>query len=152
MLWAYKKQHIGFTKEEMKGELNLSGEQWVWIHWMFFNGLNGEAPLIWSISDEFRLPGTCFGEKWYLSAVGISAAVDYLELKEAQQSGKRGLCVAVIAIIISILVSALQIYFDVRVADSQNKALDLEVQHRDNFSTELSNSDRIDGESIRGEK
>ncbi len=109
LLWAYEKQHTGFTEAEMKDALNLSDEEWTWIHWMFFNGLNGNAPLIWIISEEFLPKGRKLREVYYLSAQGIAAAVDYLELKMAQEGGKRATRIAIAAIIISIIVGIAQI-------------------------------------------
>ena len=119
LLWAYEKQHRGFTKDEMRRALELNEEEWAWIHWMFFNGLGGAAPLIWSIPTEVRTDGRRFGEAYYLSAAGVSAAVDYLELKEAQESGRRGFLLALVAIIISVVVGIAQIYFSSVVSTDQ---------------------------------
>ncbi len=105
LLWAYEKQHIGFTKEEMKSGLGLTDQEWVWINWMFTNGLGGAAPLIWSISGNED-----YGKIFYLSADGIAAAVDYLELKEAQEGGRRATWIAITAIIIGVLVGLAQIW------------------------------------------
>lgn len=66
-----------------------------------------------SIYDMIKLGG----QTWYLSPSGIAAVVEYLELKEAQESGRRGLIVAVAAIAISVLVGLAQIYFSSGVQD-----------------------------------
>lgn len=128
LLWAYEKQHEGFTKEEMKTALNLSDDEWVWVHWMFFNGLNGEAPLIWSISREFLPPGRNPHEAYYLSAQGIAAAVDYLELKEAQKSGENANKHALFAIglnVIALFVAVVAAYLQIQSNTLSNKSLQI---------------------------
>lgn len=104
LLWAYSKQHAGFSKEEMRNFLNLeNSEEWEWIDWMFTNGLNGEAPLIWS------MPGIYYGKKFYLTSSGVAAAVDYLELKNAQDGSRRAERIAITSIVIGIIVGVVQI-------------------------------------------
>lgn len=108
LLWAYSKQHSGFSKQEMRDFLGTpSNEEWAWIEWLFSSGLNGEAPLIWS------MPGESYGSKFYLTSSGVSAAVDYLELKEAQEAGRRGEFLAKWAIAIGVLVGLAQIVVQV---------------------------------------
>ncbi len=110
LLWAYDKGHRGFTTDQMKKELDISEEKWPWVHWMFFNGLNGAAPLIWIISSEFASDGVTHHDRFYLSAAGMTATVDYLELKEAQKSGRVAMIIAIISIIIGVIVGLGQIY------------------------------------------
>jgi len=113
LLWAYEKRDVGFMKQEMKKELNISDEEWPWVSWMLFNGLNGDSPLAYPISNEFTGKHYTDHNQFFLTASGTSAVIDYLELKEAQEGGKRATRIAIASIIISILVGLAQIYFDV---------------------------------------
>ncbi|HYD93226.1 MAG TPA: hypothetical protein VEB18_02090 [Candidatus Paceibacterota bacterium] len=92
--------------DELKAAMNVDGSEWEWLKWMFTEGLNGEAPLI-----HYRhMPSQKY--TYFLTASGTAATIDYLELKEAQRSGSRATLIAFIAIAISIIVGAAQIYFD----------------------------------------
>lgn len=109
LLWAYKKGGSGFTKEELKAELNVSESDWPWVQWVFFNALNGDAPLMWFISSEYASPLQVDKNRYFLSAAGMAASVDYLELKHAQRSGFWAMAVAIAAMFISIGVGIAQI-------------------------------------------
>jgi len=111
LLWVYSKSYIGFTKDEMRMDLKISDEEWPWIEWSFFNALAGSPPLVWSITQDYfpENSGYKFGDKFYPSSAGTAAAIDYLELKEAQKSGKTAFRTAIAAITISIGIGILQI-------------------------------------------
>lgn len=110
LLWAYEKRHTGFTRDEMKIELKISEEEWPWVQWMFFNGIGGDSPLAWRMSTEYTQNGEIDHNRFYLTAMGIAATVDYLELKEAQASGKRATKIAIVSIVIGVIVGITQIY------------------------------------------
>jgi hypothetical protein len=103
LTWAYDKQQTGFTREEMNEKFNLKGELFTWVNEAFFFGTNDDRPLM---SVLIRRE-----EKDYfaLSGKGISAAIDYLELKEARESSKEARMIAIISIIIGIIVGIAQI-------------------------------------------
>ncbi len=104
LLWVYEKGPNGFTKNELKTSLAISDDQWPWVDYMIFEGPNGADRLVWSI------PGSSeYGIRFYPTSSGAGAAVDYLELQEAQKNSKTAFWTAIIAIAISILVGALQI-------------------------------------------
>ena len=105
LLWAFDRKDAGFTLEELREAMNVNQSQWEWIEWMFTNALNGDSPLIW-----YRIVAD--GRRYYLTVSGSAAAIDYLELSEAQQSGKRATLIALVAITISIVTGLAQIYFD----------------------------------------
>lgn len=104
-MWAFDKKDAGFTLDELREAMNVDQSEWEWIEWMFTNGLNGDSPLIW-----YRI--VAGGRRYYLTVSGSAAAIDYLELKEAQQSGNRATVIAFVAIGISVLTGFAQIYFD----------------------------------------
>jgi hypothetical protein len=141
LLWAYDKGSNGFSKDEWRKELDISGKDWKWIDWMFTNGLNGAPPLIWSVSNTEE-----YGKVFYLSADGVAAAVDYLELQEARKSSQEAkkssesaTWYATVAIWISIVLGLIQIgiaylqYSNVQNVQVKNDILKTEIT---NFPSE----------------
>ncbi|MBP7846342.1 MAG: hypothetical protein KA007_02785 [Candidatus Pacebacteria bacterium] len=104
LLWIYKKGHVGFTKEEMRNELNVSDKEWPWVNWMTFNPAAGAELLAWSDPDSGE-----YGIRFYATSSGMAAAVDYMELKEVQKNSKTAFWTAIIAIFISATAMILQI-------------------------------------------
>ncbi len=119
LLWGYKKQHTGFTKAEMKVALNISETEWSWVDWVFTNALNGDAPLFWYGSFNKNKNGDTDHTRYYITVVGMSAAVDYLELKEAQRGGRNAMTIAIISILVSIVVGVIQIYIEIKASRNQ---------------------------------
>lgn len=106
--WAYNNSANGFTEEELFKKFNLTGtEAGGWYLKVFRNSGNGNAVLI----DDF-----CTREEisyWTLSPKGMSEAINYLNLKAAQKSGKRAEKIALVAIGVSIAVGLVQITIDI---------------------------------------
>jgi hypothetical protein len=86
---------------------DLSFDMGRWINKTFFQNHQGDTPLVSSLRDENGV--TLFS----LTDKGYSAAVDYLELKAAYESGKQARIIAIISIVIGIVVGGLQIFFQI---------------------------------------
>jgi hypothetical protein len=106
LIWSYNKSSTGFTHEELEKEFKLKegdGEAYKMYLKLFRNGTINNPSLI----DEYKY----VNEKHYycLSEKGMSAAIGYLDLKEAQKSGKRAEKISIVAIIIGVIVGIVQI-------------------------------------------
>jgi hypothetical protein len=104
LLWAYYRQESGFTWGELHEEFHLSEEQKRWIEMIFRSNMPSSENLIDHIynssSDTYQ---------YFITAKGTSAAIQYLNLKEAESSGKRAEKIALAAIGIGVLVGIAQI-------------------------------------------
>ncbi len=74
---------------------------------MMMGQINGDPPLIYYLVNEINSTGR---QRYYITASGAAVLMDYLELNEARESAKEARCYAIIAIIISVVVGAIQIY------------------------------------------
>ena len=109
LLWAYDKSHEGgFTEQELFDFFNIkSNSDEYYLYLKVFKGGNphqGES----SIIVHFRNKNDV--SYWCLSASGMAAAVDYKELKEAQEGGKRATRIAIVSIVIGVIVGIAQIW------------------------------------------
>ena len=106
LLWAYERSADGFTEAELTENFELNNDTglYKWYLQVFKNGTNDNLPII----DYFKTVDDV--GYWCLTEKGMSAAIDYLELKEAQASGKKATVIAIISIIINILAVLAQIY------------------------------------------
>ncbi|MFM2381300.1 MAG: hypothetical protein RLZZ76_67 [Candidatus Parcubacteria bacterium] len=110
LLWCYEKSEKGFSMQEILDKFksqDLSFDMGRWINKTFFQNHQGDTPLVSSLRDENGV--TLFS----LTDKGYSAAVDYLELKAAYESGKQARIIAIISIVIGIVVGGLQIFFQI---------------------------------------
>ncbi len=103
--WAYSKRFEGFSEKELfqKFNPNEAGEFKKWYLYVFRGNRNNEDCLIGLYDYNDNTHYCC------LTAKGLSAAVDYLGLEEAQKTGRRAEKIAVSAIIIGIAVGVAQI-------------------------------------------
>lgn len=95
--WAYEKQADGFTEEELLAKFQLNytdGRKW-------YTKVFRDGPVL---IDPIN-----YSDKWTLTAEGMSSAVNYLNLKEAQESGKQAKRLALWSIGIGIVVGLAQI-------------------------------------------
>ena len=103
LIWAYEKQDAGFSFRELREEFNLTHDQEQWVLKVFHSNI--------PIGDN--LINLCDYRKeehiYVITSKGISAAVEYLNLKEAKSSAKRAEIIALVAIGIGIIVGVLQI-------------------------------------------
>ncbi len=114
LTWAYEKP-TGFTDEEILEKFKLkdgNGENYKIYIKLFKDGAN---PLINSEYDY-----TTDTHTYYLSDRGMSAVIDYLDLKEARDSSKDAkrwamwsIWIAIIIGIAQVILSAIQIWIQV---------------------------------------
>lgn len=108
LLWAYENSESGFTQQQLfdKFELN-NGEKQQWYQTMFMNSGHGNVVLI---EHFYTRKETGY---WILSPKGMSEAVDYLNLKEAQKSSQRAEKIALTAIKLSIAAICVSVFFSI---------------------------------------
>ena len=107
LLWAYSRSGRGFTENELMIQFDLapSINEQKWISDIFFVGVNNDRPLTTQLNTTRNEEAT-----FALSDKGLALAVDHIELKEARDSSRRGVWIAIIAICISIFVGLYQIF------------------------------------------
>lgn len=105
LIWAYEKQDVGFSMEELEEKFNLSPEQKQWVLKVFRSNLPSSENLF----DHLSYSGNKNEHLFVITSKGTSAAVEYLNLKEAKRSAKRAEKIALTAIIISVIVGIVQI-------------------------------------------
>ena len=99
LVWAYYQGEDGFTWKEMIEKFNLSDTQSSWATEVFRK-----------YGDELFSNAPYKPEHTYIVTTnGSSIVIDYLNLKEAENNGKRAEKIAVSAIIIGIIVGISQI-------------------------------------------
>ncbi|OHA17800.1 MAG: hypothetical protein A2664_04315 [Candidatus Taylorbacteria bacterium RIFCSPHIGHO2_01_FULL_46_22b] len=103
LVWAYEQQEAGFTWEDLTNEFKLNNKQLQWVQKIFRSNMPSSENLIDHLfyqNDEHT---------FVITAKGTSAAVQYLNLKEAERSGKRAEYIAWTAISVGVIVGAIQI-------------------------------------------
>lgn len=105
LIWAYEKQDIGFSFKELKEKFNLSHDQEQWVLKVFRSNL----PASENLFDHLSYSNNKNKHIFVITSKGTSAAVEYLNLKEAKRSAKRAEIIALVAISIGIIVGLLQI-------------------------------------------
>lgn len=103
--WAYGKRCDGFTEQELfqKFNPNNTNEFRNWYRYVFRGNLNNEDCLIGHYDYKDNSHYSC------LTAKGLSAAVGYLGLEEAQKTGQRAEKIAIVAIVIGTVVGIAQL-------------------------------------------
>ncbi len=99
--WTYERQNEGFTEEELLINFKLNnkdGRGW------YTKVFRDRTVLIDPIN---------YSDKWTLTSEGMSAAVNYLNLKEAEESGKHARIIAFWSIGIGIAVGVIQIILQI---------------------------------------
>ncbi len=97
LLWAYENQSAGFTEKELFTAFNLDNDEGRKWYLKVFR------------EHTLLIDHIMYTDKSTLTAEGMSAAVNYLNLKEAQESGRRAQLTANWAIGISVVVGIVQI-------------------------------------------
>lgn len=105
LIWAYNKQEKGFTWGELHNAFNLNDAQQQWVEKIFHSNMPSSENLV----DHLNFSSFNGGNLLVMTAKGTSLAIDYLNLKEAERSGKRAEKIAVVAIIVGIVVGLAQI-------------------------------------------
>lgn len=104
LLWVYERQDKGFSWADLEKEFGLTKPQTEWVQKVFRSNLPASENLIdhLSYSDSN-------GHLFVITARGTSAALEYLNLKEAKVSSRRAGRIALAAIIIGVIVGIFQI-------------------------------------------
>ena len=105
LVWAYEKQESGFTWKDLEDAFSLNKEQMQWVQKIFRSNTPASENLIDHIHNSQTDEHT-----YFITAKGTSAAVDYLNLKEAKKSSKRAEKIALAAIIIGAIVGIINCY------------------------------------------
>lgn len=104
LTWAFDRQE-GFTEEELneKFELRKTPQRWSWYQMIFIEG-RPENPALFKHFGENKNK-----RLWSLSSRGMSAAVDYVELKEARESSMKAVRLARYSFLLAAAVGTAQI-------------------------------------------
>lgn len=116
LLWAYDRQESGFTWGDLETAFNLTPKQKEWVQKVFRSNMPAAENLI----DHMSYDGRADSHLFVITAKGTTAAIQYLNLNEAQNSGKRAECIAIIAIIIGIVVGLAQIAITIKYSAHTN--------------------------------
>ncbi len=108
LIWAYNRQESGFVWNDLQKEFNLTKEQEQWVQKVFRSNMPASENLIDHIYNT-----EANSYQYFITAKGISAAIDYLNLKEAEKSGKRAEKIALVAIIVGVVVGIIQIIIQI---------------------------------------
>lgn len=105
LLWAYDKQIDGFSEKELFEEFGFNEEMDLskWYLKVFRNGTNDNTPMIDHFVNRDDVAYWCLTEK------GMSAAIGYLDLKEAREGGKRAMFIAILSLVLATVVGIFQI-------------------------------------------
>ena len=105
LLWAYEQSTEGFAESDLHRTFgllqNLSLREW--YQRVFRNTRADNTPLIDHFRTEDSISYHCLTEK------GMSAAIDYLGLKEARESSKSAMRIAIGSLVLAALVGIVQI-------------------------------------------
>ncbi len=105
LVWAYNRQESGFAWGDLKTEFNLTSEQEQWVQKIFRSNM----PATDNLFDHPSYNNETNSHLFVITAKGTSAAIDYLNLKEAEKTGRRAERIAIVAIIIGVIVGLAQI-------------------------------------------
>lgn len=104
LIWAYDRQESGFKWKDLEGAFSLNQEQMRWVQKIFRSNMPAGENLIDHIYNSHTEE-----HLYFITAKGTSAAVDYLNLKEAKKNSKRAERIALAAIFIGVVVGTAQI-------------------------------------------
>jgi hypothetical protein len=109
--WASDRGSVGFKMDELKAAVAYDDGEIVWVKRMMLGEINGEPPLIANLGS-YHTGGEYL---YFITGSGASALMDYLELKEARESSKHAMFIAMGSLFIATLVGiaqiVVQIYF-----------------------------------------
>jgi len=103
--WAFQKKEMGFTWEELKAKFTLDEHTEKWISKIFLTVSDSDRKFF----EHLKYIGKNNTHVYALNEKGISAYIDYQELKEARQGARNAMVIAIISIILSAIVGAYQI-------------------------------------------
>jgi hypothetical protein len=139
LIWAYNKQEDGFTWDELKKEFSLTQNQSDWVNTVFREYGNELISILPYKKDHI----------YTITAKGTSAAISYLNLKEAERSGKRAEKIAWVAIIISLVA----LYSAIMLGQNQIEVSREQIQNQNAiWDYEQMRNDRIEARDIQWRK
>lgn len=107
LLWVYSKQETGFTWEELGKEFDLDSFQDNWIKKIFLTTSDADRKFIEILrNDESATPNVYY---YSLNEKGMSAVIDYQELKEARESSRDAKYLAIGSLLLATIVGIAQI-------------------------------------------
>ncbi len=107
LLWAYEKSETGFTLVDLTDQLSLSRQQESWVRKVFLTTSDADRKFFEILrNEETTTPNVYY---YSLNEKGMSAAVDYLELKEARESSRNAIYIATGSLFIATVVGIAQI-------------------------------------------
>lgn len=109
LIWAYNRQEAGFSWGDLTKEFNLTPEQIQWVQKIFRSNMPASENLIDHLSYNQEKDSHLF----VITSKGTSAAIEYLNLKEAERTGRRAEKIAIAAIIIGAVVGLIQIILQI---------------------------------------
>lgn len=109
LMWAFDKSTDGFTEQDLYQKFNIQrgSDVEIWYLKVFRGGSIHNSSIIDNYIYKEGQPNGI--QYWCLTEKGMSYAIDYKELKEAQKSGKRAMWIAIISIIIGVFVGIAQL-------------------------------------------
>ena len=111
LIWTYERQESGFMWDELEKEFELIDEQMRWVQKIFRSNMLAAENLMDNIYNS-----KTDQHKYFITAKGTSAAVDYLNLKEAKKSSSRAEIIALVAITIGVIVGIAQIFVQMKIS------------------------------------
>lgn len=142
LLWAYEKQETGFTMEEIRPTFNLSQEEDTWVRKIFLTTSDQDRKFFEHfLNDE---SGTTNRHLYSLNEKGITAALNYRNIRQAERSGAWAIGIAVATAILAFITIGLNIIGLQLTRDS----IQLATQPQLNFY--LQREDTTDGKYIFG--
>lgn len=140
LLWAFNKKD-GFTEKELLDnfKINSYSKEFHMYSALFKGGdvISGKPSIIIHYANIENI------KYWCLSDTGIAYVIDYCELKEARESAREARIWAIVAVLISISVGAVQILNpqSVKVTNFPEKQ-NIELKS-ENLKTEVTNFPKI---------
>jgi hypothetical protein len=107
LLWAYRKQESGFTHQELVDDFNLTPSQDAWVWKMFNTSSDYDRKFFEHLrNDETAIPNQHY---YALNEKGITSAVNYLSLKQAEMNSRLAMIISVASIILTLAALRVQI-------------------------------------------
>lgn len=108
--WASDRGSAGFKMNELKEAVTENDGEWAWVQRMMLGEINGEPPLVAHLGSHHKGDGEY---DYFITSSGASALMDYLELKEARESSRQAMYIAIGSLVVATLVGGAQIFVQI---------------------------------------
>lgn len=99
--WAFKKKESGFTIQELFERFDLNINEQKWVNEVFITKSNSDRRFFEIyFNDESVTPNKYY---YSLNEKGISTVLDYYNSEDTKKLSKKSICVAIIAVAISVI-------------------------------------------------